>query len=55
MLYILLFIFRTQGRARGIDSDEVRIMQKVLAKEASFNFILFVLFCSCGICLYFVM
>lgn len=24
---------RTQGRARGIDSDEVRIMQKVLAKE----------------------
>lgn len=26
-------IHRTQGRARGIDSDEVRIMQKVLAKE----------------------
>ncbi|XP_023224493.1 tyrosine-protein kinase PR2-like [Centruroides sculpturatus] len=25
---------RTQGRARGIDSDEVRIMQKVLAKES---------------------
>ncbi|XP_054719858.1 activated Cdc42 kinase-like [Uloborus diversus] len=24
---------RTQGRTRGIDSDEVRIMQKVLAKE----------------------
>nr|XP_042910859.1 activated Cdc42 kinase-like [Parasteatoda tepidariorum] len=24
---------RTQGRSRGVDSDEVRIMQKVLAKE----------------------
>lgn len=26
---------RTQGRARGVDSDEVRIMQKVLSTEVS--------------------
>lgn len=38
-----LFTFhRTQGRARGIDSDEVRIMQKVLAKEVCYFSIIFI-------------
>jgi len=32
---------RTQGKARGVDSDEVRIMGKVLGSEVRFTF------CNC--------